>query len=336
MKEAMFWKSSEKRCGLCARRCLVAEGKTGFCRVRKNIKGKLYSLNYGKLCSIAVDPIEKKPFFHFASGSRSLSISTVGCNFRCAFCCNFEISQEWSEIYGQDFTPKQIVELAREQGVQGISYTYTEPTIQYEFAYDTAKLARKAELYNTFVTNGYTMPEPIKKISSFLDGAVVDFKASGNEKFYQKFSAVPKVQPIYDALLAYKESGIFVEVTDLLVPKYGENMEDVRKLCAWIANNLGPETPMHFIRFFSSYKLSLPQTDVAILEKAHSIAKEEGLKYVYLGNISHKYENTFCPACGTLLIERHNIFMTGSLLKNGSCPKCGGKIPIIPWKIRQE
>ncbi len=331
MKEAMFWNSSEKRCELCARRCMIAEGAAGFCRVRKNIKGKLYSLNYGKLCSVAVDPIEKKPFFHFAPGSHSFSISTVGCNFRCNFCCNFEISQEWEEIWGKEYTPKDVVNLAMKQGTQGISYTYTEPTIQYEFAYDTAKLASKAGLYNTFVTNGYTMPEPIRKISKYLDAAVVDLKASGNEKFYQKFSGVPKTEPIYNALLAYKENKIFLEITDLLVPKYGDNIEDVRKLCKWIFDNLGAETPLHFIRFFSSYKLSLQQTDVAVLEKAHDIARQEGLKYVYLGNVSHKYENTFCPECGALLIERQNIFMTKFLLKDG-CPKCGEKIPLAGKK----
>lgn len=331
MKEAMFYKKLKNeavKCVLCARKCAIGREKMGLCSVRKNISGKLYSLNYGKLCSVALDPIEKKPFFHFHPGSKSLSIATIGCNFRCAFCCNWEISQE-SDIIGENYTPKQVVELALRQGAQGISYTYTEPTIFYEFAYDTAKIAKRKNLYNNFVTNGYTAPEPIKKISKYLDAAVVDFKASGNEDFYRRFSSVPDVQPIYDALLTYKKNKIFLEVTNLLVPKYGDNMNDVRNFCKWIVENLGPETPVHFIRFFSSYKLHLPQTDIRVLEKAHDIAIEEGLKYVYLGNVSHKYENTYCPACGTMLIERHNIYLMKFLLKDGCCPECGEKIPMV-------
>lgn len=323
MKEAMFYeklKNKKTKCNLCARTCTITEANFGFCRVRKNIKGKLYSLNYGKIASMGIDPIEKKPFFHFAPGSKTLSITTVGCNFRCDYCCNYELSQEWEEIYGEEQSPKQIVDLAIEYNCQGISYTYTEPTIFFEFAYDTAKKAKKKGLYNCFVTNGYTTPKPIKKISKYLDAAVIDFKASANPEFYKRFIKVPDVMPIYEALKTYKKHGVFLEITNLIVPKFGENLKDVKKLCNWIVNNIGPDTPMHFIRFFPSYKLDLPQTDIKILEKVCNIAKKQGLKYIYLGNVvGHEYENSFCE-CGELLIKRLGIQLFKYKRK---CLKCG-------------
>jgi len=336
MKEAMFYKQVENavKCGLCARGCLISENQLGVCRVRKNVKGKLYSLVYGKLCSVAIDPIEKKPLYMFAPGSHTLSISTIGCNFKCKFCCNWQISQE-SDIVGEDYTPEQLIEIAKNHEVQGFSYTYTEPTIFYEFAYDTAKVAKKYGFYNMFVTNGYTTPEAIKEISKYLDAATVDFKGSANPKFYNEFSSVPKVEPIFNALLAYKENKVYIEITDLIIPKYGDNMEDVKKLCRWVIDNLGEETPFHFIQFFPTYKiLNLPRTPIETMEKAYEVAKKEGLKYVYLGNIhNHKLENSFCPNCGTLVIERTIMGVTKFLLKRDlKCPKCGEKIPIFGFK----
>jgi len=337
MKEAMFYKQIKNavKCGLCARGCTIPENQLGVCRVRKNVKGKLYSLVYGKLCSIAIDPIEKKPLYQFAPGSHTLSISTIGCNFKCKFCCNWQISQE-SDIFGEDYTPEQLIGLAKEQNVQGFSYTYVEPTIFYEFAYDTSKIAKKYGFYNIFVTNGYMTPEAIKEISKYLDAATVDFKGSANPKFYNEFSNIPKVEPIFDALLAYKENKVYIEITDLIVPKIGESMEDVKKLCRWIIDNLGEETPFHLIQFFPTYKLpDLPRTPIETMEKAYEIAKEEGLKYVYLGNIhGHKLENTVCPNCKNPLIERTIMGVTNFLLKKDlKCPKCKEKIPIfgIKW-----
>jgi pyruvate formate lyase activating enzyme len=336
MREAMFYEKLKDavKCGTCARGCTIAENQVGFCRVRKNIKGKLYSLTYGKLCSVGIDPIEKKPLYMFAPGSHSLSISTVGCMFRCKFCCNYEISQEWTDITGEEFTPEDVVDLAFKYGSQGISYTYTEPTVQFEFAYDTSKVASKKGLYNMFVTNGYTRPDAIKEISKYLDAATVDFKGSANPEFYKKFSLVPKVEPIFDALLAYKKNKVYIEVTDLIIPKIGDNLEDVKKLCKWILENLGEETPFHILQFFPTYKLlDLPRTPVEILEKAYEIAKKEGLKYVYLGNVGHKLENTYCPNCGNLVIERTILGVTRFLLKKDlKCSKCGNKIPILGVK----
>jgi pyruvate formate lyase activating enzyme len=332
MKEALFYKrlKGAVKCEACARGCLIAENQLGFCRTRKNIKGKLYSLTYGKLCSIGMDPIEKKPLYMFALGSHALSISTVGCTFNCKFCCNYQISQEWIDITGEEYTPKTIVDLAISRNCQGISYTYTEPTIQLEFAYDTSKVASRKGLYNMWVTNGFTTPKAVKEISKYLDAVTVDFKGSANPEFYKKFSLVPKVEPIFDALLAYKENKVYTEITDLIIPKIGDNLEDFKKLCQWIVNNLGDQTPFHILQFFPTYKLlDLSRTPIETLEKAYNIAKDEGLKYVYLGNVSHKTENTYCPNCGSLLIERTILGVTKFLLKKDlKCYKCGNKIPI--------
>jgi pyruvate formate lyase activating enzyme len=333
MKEAMFYEklpNKRVRCKLCARYCQIPDGVIGFCRVRKNEKGKLYSLVYGKLCSVEIDPIEKKPFFQFAPGSRTLSISTVGCTFHCAFCCNYPISHDWEYIIGKDYTPEQVINLALNKEVEGISYTYTEPTVFYEFAYDCAKMAKERKLYNCFVTNGFTTPEAIKKISPYLDAAVVDLKASGNPKVLGKLSLVHKVEPIFDALLAYKKNKVYVEITNLIIPDIGDDLRDVRKLCKWIIENLGDNIPLHFIRFFPSYKLIKPRTPIETLKRCYDVAKKEGLKYVYYGNVpGEKFENTVCPDCGETLIERFNVYLTKFLLKKGSkCPNCGKEIII--------
>lgn len=336
MKEAFFYKNLKDaiKCETCARGCVIPEGQLGFCRTRKNVKGKLYSLTYGRLCSVGVDPIEKKPLYMFAPGSHALSISTVGCTFRCEFCCNYEISQGWKDITGEEFTPKAIVDSARSHNCQGISYTYTEPTIQIEFAYDTAKLASENGLFNMFVTNGFTTPKAIKYISKYLDAVTVDFKGSANPKFYKKFSMVPKVEPIFEALLAYKENHVYTEVTDLIIPNVGDDLEDVKKLCRWIVDNLGDEVPFHILQFFPTFKMmEVPRTPLETLEKAYGIAKNEGLKYVYLGNVRHKTENTYCPNCNNLIIERTILGVEKFLLKKDlKCPNCGQKIPIYGAK----
>ncbi|MFH1229627.1 MAG: AmmeMemoRadiSam system radical SAM enzyme [Candidatus Aenigmatarchaeota archaeon] len=333
MKKALLYRKLKNsvKCEVCARGCIIPEGQVGFCRVRKNVKGILYSLSYGKICSSAIDPIEKKPLYMFAPGSRVFSISTMGCNFNCQFCCNYSISQGWQKISGEKFTPEDIVGLAKNYNCQGISYTYTEPTVQFEFAYETAKLASKNGLYNMFVTNGFTTPKAIKRISKYLDAVTVDFKGSANPEFYKKFSSVPTVKPIFDALLAYKENKIYFEITDLLVPKFGDDLEDFRKLCKWIVENLGEATPMHVLQFFPTFKmLNLPRTPIETLEKAYEIGKKEGLKYVYLGNVSHKYGNTYCHNCGTLAVERSIMGVTKfNLKKDLKCQKCGIKIPIF-------
>ncbi|MEM5804822.1 MAG: AmmeMemoRadiSam system radical SAM enzyme [Candidatus Aenigmatarchaeota archaeon] len=338
MKEALFWKSEAGavRCGLCCRRCLIPEGGVGVCRVRQNKGGRLYSLVYGKASSIGIDPIEKKPLFHFAPGSLNLSVSTVGCNFRCSFCCNYAISQEWEGIRGEDAPPEKLVAVALENGLHGMAYTYTEPTIFFEYAQDTALLAKKKGLYNIFVTNGYTTPEAIRKASSFLDAAVIDLKSSLDPDFYRKQSMVPDVQPIYDAMMAYKENGVFFEVTDLIMPE--SDIKRTSKVCRWIADNLGPDVPLHFIQFFPSYKVCTGRTDVSMLDKAYEAAKKEGLNYVYLGNVpGNVHESTMCPSCGRVVIERFGSSLVSIGLKAGKCG-CGQKIPLagMKWSLRKQ
>ncbi len=336
----MLWekvKDKIVKCNLCARRCILNDGQVGFCLVRKNINGTLYSLNYGKLIAANADPIEKKPLFHFLPGTYAFSISSAGCNFRCAFCQNWEISQVYreglaSEIVGETYTPEEVVKLAIENECKAISYTYTEPTIFFEFAYDTAKIAIRNKLANTFVTNGYMTPEAVKTIAKYLHAATVDFKGNGSEEFYRKYSLVPKVEPIFDSLLEMKKNGIFIEITDLVVPKIGDSEEDFRNLVKWIIDNLGSDIPFHILRFFPHYRLSnLPPTPVEKLEKLWEMAKREGLNYVYLGNVPYsEKENTYCPHCGNLLIERRGFYSRiVGLDKKGRCKKCGEKIPIV-------
>ena len=333
MKEAMLYgrmPDNKVKCNLCARRCTIADGGTGFCRVRKNEGGKLYSLVYAKAISACVDPIGKKPLSHFHPGALVMSIATIGCNFRCKFCDNWIISQE-KDIKGRDFPPEEVVKATRNNGCQGISYTYTEPTIFFEYAYDTAKLAKQVGFFNTFVTNGYMTPEAVRTIAPYLDAATVDFKGGGDPEFYKTFSAVPSVEPIYESLKEMKRNNIHIEITNLIVPKIGDSIEKIRQLAAWIRDNLGEDTPFHLLRFHPDYELTnIPSTHVSTMEKAYKTAKEEGLNYVYLGNVpGHPYENTYCPNCNELLIKRFSFeIVKWNLTKDMRCPSCGQSIPI--------
>ncbi|MCL6579548.1 MAG: AmmeMemoRadiSam system radical SAM enzyme [Candidatus Bathyarchaeota archaeon] len=333
LKEAMLYEpinDKKIRCNLCARRCTITNGGTGFCLVRKNENGKLYSLNYAKACSVQIDPIGKKPLMHFHPGATVMSIAAVGCNFRCQFCDNWEISQE-KTIRGEHFPPEEVVKATRENNCQGISYTYTEPTIFFEYAYDTAKLAKQVGFFNTFVTNGYMTPEAVKTIAPHLDAATVDFKGGGDPEFYMKFSSVPSVEPIFASLREMKRQDIHVEVTNLVVPKLGDSLEKIRELATWIKDNLGKETAFHLLRFHPNYQLTtIPATSIETLEKAWKIAHETGLEYVYIGNVfGHKYENTYCPNCNELLIKRFGFeIIKWNIDKNMRCPACGHNIPI--------
>lgn len=337
IQEAMLWEKERNgiRCNLCARHCFISKDKRGFCRVRVNKDNTLYTLNYGKLVAVNVDPIEKKPFFHFYPGTKSLSIAAAGCNFRCQFCDNWEISQSVDEqvesVEGKDYTPEEIVKLAEKNNCKSIAYTYTEPTIFFEFAYKTAKLAKRSNITNVFVTNGYVTGEAIKKISKYLDAAVVDTKASLDPEFYKKFMSVPDVQPIYDALKVIKKQRIFLEVTDLIIPQIGDNVELCRKLAEHINTNLSSSIPLHIIQFHPSYKLmELPPTPVATLEKCVSEARKMGLRYVYIGNVpGHDDENTYCYNCRELLIKRFGVSVEKINLVKDRCPNCGANIDIL-------
>lgn len=330
MREAMFYeKLADKRvrCRLCAFNCIIPEGKISMCRVRKNVGGKLYSLSYDKVSTETPDPIEKKPLNHFAPGSWTYSICTQGCNWKCKYCQNWTLSQ--GNLEGIKVPPEEIVNSAKAMNCQGISYTYTEPTVFYELAYDTAKLAHKEGLYNTFVTNGYMNLEPIREISPYLDAVTVDFKGSGDKEFLRRFSSVPDPEPIYKGLKEYKKQNVHIEITDLIVPKMGDSMERVKELAEWIKENLGDETPIHFLRFFPAYKVrNLPSTPIKTLKKAYETAKNLGMKYVYLGNVADRKNNTYCPKCGKLLIRRRGMQTVEYKIKRGKCPYCGEKINI--------
>ena len=330
LRKAELWENNLDEtitCNLCARHCNIPNGARGFCATRENIGGTLYAMNYGKACNLAIDPIEKKPLYHFHPGIRTLSVATLGCNFRCKFCCNWQISQGGFEVLSEkDVLPEQIVRAAKGAGVKAVSYTYTEPTIFFEYAYDTARIAHKQGLLNTFVTNGYSTPEMIRMISPYLDAVTVDFKGSGNAKFYKEFCNVPDTGPIYDALLEYKKEKVFTEVTDLLVPvPGGSEMDDVRRLCCWIVENLGEHTPMHFLRFFPSHHMTdTDATPDKTLREAVEIAKGLGMTHVYAGNVSWG-QNTVCENCGTVIIERELLHPKIQLRADGGCPKCKTK-----------
>lgn len=336
---ALYWEEVEDkpgyvRCNLCHRRCIIAPGAYGVCGVRKNIGGKLYTLIYGLLTAANLDPIEKKPLMHFHPGSVVFSISTVGCDFFCQFCQNWEISQSRLEkgLYGHYMSPKKVVETAKRHGADGISYTYNEPTIFYEFMLDTAKLAKKEGLFNTMVTNGYMTPEALKELAPYMDAATVDFKGGANKEFYKKYIGVPEPSLIFDTLLEMKKHGIFIEITNLVVPLVGDDEEDIKRLARWIVDNLGPETPFHLLRFYPHYKMiDFPPTETKTLENLAIVAKNEGLEYVYIGNVwGHPMENTYCPKCGYKLVERRGFYiLSWNLTEDNRCPRCGYKINIV-------
>lgn len=336
LREAMLWEKERNgiRCNLCARHCFISKGKKGFCLVRINKDNTLYTLNYGKLIAVNVDPIEKKPFFHFYPGSKALSIASPGCNFRCQFCDNWEISQSIDEqtetVEGEKHTPEDIVKMADKNNCKSIAYTYTEPTIFFEFAYRTAKFARRNNIMNVFVTNGYITEDAIKKISKYLDAVVVDVKASLDPEFYKKFMSVPDVQPIYKALRQIKKQRIHLEITDLIIPQIGDNIDLCQKLAEHISTNLNSSVPFHVIQFNPSYKLmELPSTPISTLEKCVNEARKMGLRYVYIGNVpGHDDENTYCYNCRELIIKRVGPNVEKINLVKDRCPYCGANIDI--------
>ena len=291
--------------------------------------GKLVSLVYEKLCSIAVDPIEKKPLFHFKPGTKCLSIATVGCNLSCSFCQNWEISQlQNKEIIGEQITAEKVVECALERNLPGIAYTYTEPLIAIEFYLEIMELAKKKGLYNVWVSNGFANPKPVKKACSHLDAVNIDLK--GNAQFYNGLCGVPSEKPIQEALKIYKSQGVWIEITNLLIPGFNDKPEQIKQLVSWIEENLGLDIPLHFSRFYPCYKMThLPPTDVSRLHKAKELAEKAGLKFVYIGNVTEG-DNTRCPNCNTLLIKRLGFSANPIGLANGGkCKQCGAKTEII-------
>ena len=318
------------RCELCPHRCILDDGQVGVCRVRKNIGGKLYTLNYGSVSSMAIDPIEKKPLFHFKPASRIFSISTVGCNLRCKHCQNWEISQAGPEFpYLREFKPEEIVKIAKEYGSEGIAFTYNEPTIWHEFSLDVSKLAKNEGMYTVYVTNGYISEEPFREIAEYLDAMNIDVKAFTDE-FYRKITG-GRLNPVLRTVELAHEMGIHVELTYLIIPELNDSPKEIEKFAEWV-KSVSPEIPVHFSRFFPMYKLTdKPPTPISEVHRAYKIAKKVGLEYVYLGNTwEPEYESTYCPNCGNLLIEReyYNTKIVG-LTPDGKCKKCGKKINVV-------
>lgn len=319
------------RCRLCNYYCIIEDGQRGICKVRINKDGQLYSLVYENLVARNIDPIEKKPFFHFLPGSTSFSISTVGCNFKCDFCQNFEISQAPSnyQSYGTGISAAEIVRLAKRYKCESISYTYTEPTVFFEYAYECAILAKQVGLKNNFVTNGYMSDEALKKIAPYLDAANVDLK--GDEKFYNEICGA-HVAPVLNNIRTMTKLGIWVEVTTLIIPEYNDSEETFKFLIESLSK-ISFEIPWHISRFFPTYKMSdhYP-TPVEKIRYFREKAKEAGFLYVYTGNIvGNECENTFCPRCGYTLIVREGYLIAENNLIDGSCKKCGFKITGV-WK----
>lgn len=330
MKEALLYETMDEnqvRCNLCSHHCVIPEGGVGVCKVRKNEGGTLYSLVYGKTISQHVDPIEKKPLYHYLPGTRSYSIATPGCNFHCRWCQNWDIVhmtlREYG-VFGREAPPERIVDAAKRSGSGSIAYTYTEPTIFFEYAFDIAKLARQEGLGNVYVTNGYMTPEMLDAFHPFLDAANVDLK-SFRERTYHRYVGAG-LKPILDNLIKMKEMGVWVEVTTLVVPELNDDPLELRDAAQFIVDELGPDTPWHISRFFPHQQMTdRPPTPMATLHQAREIGLEEGLHHVYIGNVAEE-TNTYCPSCDQLLVRRRGFGIFENHLQGGCCQYCGEEV----------
>ncbi len=330
MKEAILYErldDNKVRCNLCNHRCVIPEGGKGVCRVRVNEKGRLYTLVYGKTISQHIDPIEKKPLYHYLPGSRTYSIAAPGCNFHCQWCQNWGIVHMTVDDYdtlGQRANPAEIVYSAKRSGSQSIAYTYTEPTVFFEYAYETAKLAQQEGLRNIFVTNGYMTTEMLNIFHPYLDAANIDLKSFREETYHHYVGA--ELQPILENLKKMKELDIWLEVTTLIIPGLNDDPAELRDSAQFICEEIGPETPWHVSRFIPHHKMrDRPPTPLVTLSQAREIGIEEGLHFVYIGNIAAD-SNTYCDECGSLLIHRQRFLVHELNLQEGCCPNCGKPI----------
>jgi pyruvate formate lyase activating enzyme len=336
MKEALFYtknKDNTADCFLCSHHCHIKDDSYGICNVRINKKGTLYSLNYGKVVAANVDPIEKKPLFHFLPGSKSYSIACVGCNFQCGFCQNWQISQakiaKDLSLFEYRLTPEAIVDEALSNNCPSISYTYTEPTIYFEFAYDVARLAKEKGLFNVFVTNGYMSKEPLEAIKPYLDAANVDLK-SFSEDFYRK-TCKASLKPVLENIILMKKLGIWIEITTLVIPGKNDSKKELKQIAEFIAS-VNCAIPWHISSFHPDFEFSeVEPTKKESLLTAYDIAKEAGLKHVYVGNVCTDYEDTVCSSCGKILIKRVGFSIEGTNISEGCCSYCKQKIDGI-WR----
>lgn len=311
------------RCHICPHNCLVNEGGVGICKTRVNKRGILYSLAYGNPCSIGIDPIEKKPLFHFLPGERIYSLATAGCNFRCLNCQNWQISQSSpNELDHYDLPPEEVVKSAIAHNTQLIAFTYTEPTVFYEYVYDTAQIAHEEGLRTVFISNGFINKQPLLDLCSYLDAANIDLKCF-DDAIYRELDG-GRLQPVLDTLKTMKEKGVWLEITNLLVPGYTDNPKMIEAMCNWLIGNGFSDTPLHFSRFFPAYKLAnMPPTQESILIEAKNIAEKAGIKYVYVGNIPSLHdENTYCSHCKRMIIERNGFTVERNHVQEGKCEFC--------------
>ncbi len=329
LKEALYYRKLDDKsvnCLLCPRRCVIPEGKRGFCRVRENRDGVLYSIVYAKPCAVHVDPIEKKPLYHVLPGTRSFSIATAGCNLQCKFCQNWQISQAWPEdIPYEHIPPEDIVRLAKKNSSPAIAYTYTEPTVFYEYMLDTAKAAHASGVINVMHSSGFISEKPLRELCAYMDAANIDLK--GSDKFYNRFCLGTR-EDVLRTLRILKEEGVWLEITYLLIPTVNNDPDYIKQTCAWIRENLGPDVPLHISRFWPMYRMkNISPTPVSDLEEAYDIAVSEGLRYVYIGNVpSGKGESTYCPYCKKLLIRRSGYNVLENNIEDGKCKFCKKEI----------
>ena len=329
--EALYYQTlsgNTVQCEICPNRCTLAEGEVGTCNNRKNIDGKLYTLVYGQPCALTVDPIEKGPMFHMKPGMRTLALGTAGCNLKCKNCQNWQFTQVGpEETVNYRLSPQEAINLARKNNCEAIVFTYNDPTVSYEYVLDIAKLAKKNNLKTIMITAGYINPEPLRELCQYMDAIKIDLKGFTNE-FYQQVCRAT-LQPVLDTIKVIKEEGVWLEIVNLVIPSFNDNLSEINAMCKWIADNVGPDVPIHFSRFWHSYKLeNMETTPVRTLENAFSIATAAGLNYVYIGNVpGHPKGNTYCPHCGKLLIERIGFLAIGqNNIVNGKCRYCQEKI----------
>ncbi|MBN3038538.1 MAG: AmmeMemoRadiSam system radical SAM enzyme [Candidatus Omnitrophica bacterium] len=334
LREAMFYQRLENnqvQCNLCFRNCLIKEGQRGICRNRENRKGLLFNIVHSRPSAVHIDPIEKEPQLHMLPGSKILCLGTAGCNFRCCFCHNWTLSQRPLEemSYCYNLPPEQVVKMAKERNIPTISFTYNDPISFYEYVYDVAKLAKAQGLKILWHSNGTLNPEPLRELLKYTDAVTIDLKGF-SEEFYGNV-CFAQLQPVLESLKIIKEKGVWLELVNLVIPSLNDDPRNIKRMCQWIKENLGPDVPIHFSRFSPSYRLTdLPPTPINILEKAYAIACETGLNYVTIGNVpGHRYNSTFCPKCGKVIIKRMHFSVLDNSVEDGRCKYCGHLIPGI-------
>jgi pyruvate formate lyase activating enzyme len=336
--QAMFWEAlsdQQVRCVLCPRECIVAHDERGYCGVRENQGGRYQTLVYGALCSANVDPIEKKPLFHYLPGTTAFSVATAGCNMECKFCQNWQISQYRPEqVESVEVPPARLVEMCRARGSPTLAYTYTEPVVFYEYVHDTAALARQAGIGSVIISNGFIQEKPLRQLCQHLTGVKIDFKAF-SERFYRELCS-GELKPVLATLETLKDIGIWFELVVLIVPGQNDSSQEIEQMSRWVVRHLGPDVPMHFTRFHPTYRLTnLPPTPVSTLETCRKIALDAGVHYVYAGNVPmHPGENTYCHNCQTELIRRIGFVVKFNRVADGKCYKCGATIPGV-WSQEQ-